>query len=100
MTVPGASFHSLYDFSLTTSTSTGIRRGLNTSLRRTVSILRAFISFSTTRKSNVATAHPTAAELRGMIVPSLCSFVFLKNPKVSFGQNLPFLLQRICQVFG
>ncbi len=27
--------------------------------------------------SNVATAHPTAAELRGMIVPSLCSFVFI-----------------------
>ena len=29
------------------------------------------------RKSNVATAPPTAAELRGMIVPSLCSFVFI-----------------------
>ncbi len=36
-------------------------------------------------ESNVATAHPTAAELRGMIVPSLCSFVLIQNPKVSFG---------------
>ena len=33
-------------------------------------------SINSTR-SNVATAHPTAAELRGMIVLSLCSFVFI-----------------------
>ena len=36
-------------------------------------------------ESNVATAHPIAAELRGMTVPSLCSFVFIQNPKASFG---------------
>ncbi|HEX7627311.1 MAG TPA: hypothetical protein VF354_00125, partial [Candidatus Methanoperedens sp.] len=39
-------------------------------------------------KSNVATAHPIAAELRGMIVPSLCSFVFIQYSKASFGKNL------------
>jgi len=42
-------------------------------------------------KSNVTTAHPTAAELRGMIVPSLCSFVFIQNPKASFVQDFLFL---------
>jgi len=36
-------------------------------------------------KSNVAPAHPTAAELRGMIALALCSFVFIQNLKASFG---------------
>lgn len=42
-------------------------------------------------KSNVAPAHPTAAELRGMIALALCSFVFIQNLKASFGLYLLFL---------